>query len=282
MTLSHAMKRLSQTWRQKAKTTEQTSKYQQANIKNQFKGSASLQGNGSSPFSSSEQCSLFNSSFGFDTQTLSVVDRIEQEHARKHLPLSEPSPLATTICGESKDMQSTPNATSCKNMVGRSEQQVERSNLVSSMATTAVVRCDQNEKTASESRMLHNSCSKVKNREKMCKDIASEEKSVRKAPETGKANVQPSHRHDSVQCDMKTPETVESKLNEGKTSTTNEPNTQNGSQSSLDQCELSSWGLPDNILEQYKKIGIMTMFEWQAQCLRTGNVLNGGNALNVN
>ena len=43
-----------------------------------------------------------------------------------------------------------------------------------------------------------------------------------------------------------------------------------------DQCTLSSWGLPAGILEQYHKIGIKTMFQWQAQCLRTGNVLNGG------
>ena len=41
-------------------------------------------------------------------------------------------------------------------------------------------------------------------------------------------------------------------------------------------CQLSYWGLPDCILKQYEKIGIETMFEWQADCLCTGNVLNGG------
>ena len=46
--------------------------------------------------------------------------------------------------------------------------------------------------------------------------------------------------------------------------------------SSAECCQLSYWGLPDCILKQYEKIGIETMFEWQADCLCTGNVLNGG------
>ena len=59
---------------------------------------------------------------------------------------------------------------------------------------------------------------------------------------------------------------------------THDRSIQSSSQGCLtqEQCELSSWGLPNSVLEQYKKIGITTMFEWQAQCLRTGNVLNGG------
>ncbi|KAH9504975.1 hypothetical protein Btru_061318 [Bulinus truncatus] len=40
---------------------------------------------------------------------------------------------------------------------------------------------------------------------------------------------------------------------------------------------LSSWGLPDPVLEVYKKQGINTMFAWQAECLLTGNALAGGN-----
>lgn len=40
---------------------------------------------------------------------------------------------------------------------------------------------------------------------------------------------------------------------------------------------LSSWGLPKPILERYKKHGVTQMFEWQAQCLTAGNVLQGGN-----
>ena len=69
----------------------------------------------------------------------------------------------------------------------------------------------------------------------------------------------------------------EAKLTGGETST-HDTSTQSSSQSCLtqEQCELSSWGIPNSVLEQYKKIGITTMFEWQAQCLRTGNVLNGG------
>ena len=69
----------------------------------------------------------------------------------------------------------------------------------------------------------------------------------------------------------------EAKLTGGETST-HDTSTQSSSQGCLtqEQCELSSWGIPNSVLEQYKKIGITTMFEWQAQCLRTGNVLNGG------
>ncbi|KAL8575274.1 hypothetical protein ACOMHN_001819 [Nucella lapillus] len=40
---------------------------------------------------------------------------------------------------------------------------------------------------------------------------------------------------------------------------------------------LSSWGLPGPVLEAYHSQGITTMFHWQAECLMTGNVLNGGN-----
>ena len=36
---------------------------------------------------------------------------------------------------------------------------------------------------------------------------------------------------------------------------------------------LSSWGLPDVILQRYHERNITTMFEWQAECLCTGNVL---------
>ncbi|KAG7485315.1 DNA polymerase theta [Solea senegalensis] len=40
---------------------------------------------------------------------------------------------------------------------------------------------------------------------------------------------------------------------------------------------LSSWGLPKPILERYQKHGVTHMFEWQAQCLTVGRVLQGGN-----
>ncbi|XP_067676390.1 DNA polymerase theta-like [Haliotis asinina] len=43
------------------------------------------------------------------------------------------------------------------------------------------------------------------------------------------------------------------------------------------QLLLSAWGLPDAVLTQYHRLGVRQMFEWQAQCLCTGNVLNGGN-----
>ncbi|XP_018551255.1 LOW QUALITY PROTEIN: DNA polymerase theta [Lates calcarifer] len=48
----------------------------------------------------------------------------------------------------------------------------------------------------------------------------------------------------------------------------------------LEQAEkllLSSWGLPKPVLERYQKHGVTHMFEWQAQCLAVGQVLQGGN-----
>ncbi|XP_047434513.1 DNA polymerase theta [Mugil cephalus] len=40
---------------------------------------------------------------------------------------------------------------------------------------------------------------------------------------------------------------------------------------------LSSWGLPKPVLERYQKHRVTQMFEWQAQCLAVGQVLQGGN-----
>ncbi|XP_036368703.1 DNA polymerase theta-like isoform X2 [Octopus sinensis] len=40
---------------------------------------------------------------------------------------------------------------------------------------------------------------------------------------------------------------------------------------------LSSWNLPQPILQQYHILGIREMFQWQAECLSTGQTLNGGN-----
>jgi DNA polymerase theta len=40
---------------------------------------------------------------------------------------------------------------------------------------------------------------------------------------------------------------------------------------------LSRWGLPNMVLAQYTKRGIVKMFEWQAECLRLPTVLSGGN-----
>ena len=45
------------------------------------------------------------------------------------------------------------------------------------------------------------------------------------------------------------------------------------------QLEISAWGLPDTVVEQYKEKGIAFMFSWQAECLTTdqGKALQGGN-----
>ena len=40
-----------------------------------------------------------------------------------------------------------------------------------------------------------------------------------------------------------------------------------------DRLNLSAWGLPDTVLEEYQKRGVITMFPWQADCLLTGKVL---------
>ncbi|XP_067402091.1 DNA polymerase theta [Emydura macquarii macquarii] len=63
-----------------------------------------------------------------------------------------------------------------------------------------------------------------------------------------------------------------------------------GSQSRSGQCQqmnipddqadkllLASWGLPKAVLEKYHSLGVVHMFEWQAECLMLGQVLEGKN-----
>uniref|UniRef100_A0A8D0GH93 DNA polymerase theta n=1 Tax=Sphenodon punctatus TaxID=8508 RepID=A0A8D0GH93_SPHPU len=40
---------------------------------------------------------------------------------------------------------------------------------------------------------------------------------------------------------------------------------------------LASWGLPQAVLEKYHSLGVIRMFEWQAECLMLGQVLEGKN-----
>ncbi|KAM9319608.1 DNA polymerase theta [Gastrophryne carolinensis] len=44
-----------------------------------------------------------------------------------------------------------------------------------------------------------------------------------------------------------------------------------------DKLLLSSWGLPPAVLEKYGQVGVVHMFEWQAECLMLGQVLSGKN-----
>ncbi|KAL7853880.1 hypothetical protein AOLI_G00207240 [Acnodon oligacanthus] len=44
-----------------------------------------------------------------------------------------------------------------------------------------------------------------------------------------------------------------------------------------DKLLLSSWGLPKPVLEKYQSLGVKQMFEWQAECLILGKVLEGRN-----
>nr|XP_009940090.1 PREDICTED: DNA polymerase theta [Opisthocomus hoazin] len=44
-----------------------------------------------------------------------------------------------------------------------------------------------------------------------------------------------------------------------------------------DKLLLASWGLPKAVLEKYHTLGVVQMFEWQAECLMLGHVLEGKN-----
>ncbi|XP_025417440.1 DNA polymerase theta-like isoform X2 [Sipha flava] len=44
-----------------------------------------------------------------------------------------------------------------------------------------------------------------------------------------------------------------------------------------DLCNLDSWGLPPQIVANYKKRGIVSMFPWQVECLTSEGVLDGRN-----
>ncbi|XP_076835722.1 DNA polymerase theta isoform X2 [Brachyhypopomus gauderio] len=44
-----------------------------------------------------------------------------------------------------------------------------------------------------------------------------------------------------------------------------------------DKLLLSNWGLPKPVLEKYQSLGVKQMFEWQAECLTLGKVLDGKN-----
>ncbi|XP_058151735.1 DNA polymerase theta [Dasypus novemcinctus] len=44
-----------------------------------------------------------------------------------------------------------------------------------------------------------------------------------------------------------------------------------------DKLLLANWGLPEAVLEKYHSFGVQKMFEWQAECLLLGQVLEGKN-----
>ncbi|XP_004709845.1 DNA polymerase theta [Echinops telfairi] len=45
----------------------------------------------------------------------------------------------------------------------------------------------------------------------------------------------------------------------------------------IDKLLLANWGLPQTVLEKYHSFGVKKMFEWQAECLLLGQVLEGKN-----
>ena len=51
----------------------------------------------------------------------------------------------------------------------------------------------------------------------------------------------------------------------------------NNSLNSQEKLELCNWGLPHSVLNQYHQNGIHSMFQWQVDCLSSGQVLQGGN-----
>lgn len=207
---------------------------------------------------SNEQCSeLFNSSFGFDTQTLSVMDKIEQEHAKgKSEPL--PIPGISPIIPITSSASPLPFAnTKAKN-----------------------VKCNETSKLVEE-RYPNGKPSdpKTVNEVKAFDEKTSnEETSVLSLVNVIEFEQRKSNKQEpNVEMMIETSSKETSKLT-GEEPSTHDTSIQSTSQGCLtqQQCELSSWGLPNSVLDQYKKVGITTMFEWQAQCLRTGNVLNGG------
>ncbi|KAL8202532.1 UNVERIFIED_CONTAM: hypothetical protein K2H54_016476, partial [Gekko kuhli] len=44
-----------------------------------------------------------------------------------------------------------------------------------------------------------------------------------------------------------------------------------------DKLLLASWGLPQAVLEKYHRLGVVRMFQWQAECLMVGQALEGKN-----
>ncbi|XP_007942078.1 DNA polymerase theta [Orycteropus afer afer] len=45
----------------------------------------------------------------------------------------------------------------------------------------------------------------------------------------------------------------------------------------VDKLLLANWGIPEVVLEKYHSFGVKKMFEWQAECLLLGHVLEGKN-----
>jgi 16S rRNA U1498 N3-methylase RsmE len=41
-----------------------------------------------------------------------------------------------------------------------------------------------------------------------------------------------------------------------------------------DHLSLSYWDLPEKIIKKYNEIGVERMFEWQAECLQSGQALS--------
>ncbi|KAM6474903.1 DNA polymerase theta isoform 1-T1 [Liasis olivaceus] len=46
-----------------------------------------------------------------------------------------------------------------------------------------------------------------------------------------------------------------------------------------DKLLLANWGLPKTVLEKYYGLGVVRMFQWQAECLMAGQVLEGRNLI---
>lgn len=44
-----------------------------------------------------------------------------------------------------------------------------------------------------------------------------------------------------------------------------------------DKLLLANWGLPKTVLEKYHGLGVVRMFQWQAECLMVDQVLEGRN-----
>ncbi|XP_046847579.1 DNA polymerase theta-like [Xenia sp. Carnegie-2017] len=317
------MKKLSQTWRQRAKFVEKTP----SNIKRtKHDGQrqafpSALDGNSTScnndvpvddkidqmvsicdekvveiSHENSTRCSLLFNSFALDSQALFAVDEMEQEHMNcvsKTLdiaslsPIIPDKPLPTNLSGVIMDNN---------DKLGTTANRIDQ-----------VYKCgDQNkfistpndkffEEGTSGDKCGKTSTSRVKETIRMTKGdaigMSSKEDGLKS--NIGVCDAKTSKLDNEETCNS-TPSMIlhespkknqnckmDGDSNDRSSSCINSQGstTQDSTGHCLtqDQCTLSSWGLPASILEQYDKIGIKTMFQWQAQCLRTGNVLNGGN-----
>ncbi|XP_068756266.1 DNA polymerase theta-like [Montipora capricornis] len=255
------MKRLSQTWKQR-RTSERSSNHVLKQRTTNVHPSVEIKGKDDRGDTSKSPSASFNLSYGFelDAAGLSEVDKIEQHF------LCDPPPLSPTAsCKDVKQGQkqktpkmagqttSTPhlgrgkgNGTAFNNfgpVRGRISTPIEDSEQVALFSSTQSPVFPPLEDHAFD----------------MFEGSADTSNLARKSSENKAHN------------------TSKSQILSGLSTSFNRSILEPDFISSGSPLELSSWGLPPVVLKRYHEMGITRMFEWQAECLRTGRVLMGGN-----